>query len=433
MPSVILVSLDTMRADRLGALGNPRPLTPRLDALAAEGVLFEQAEAAAPWTLPSHASLFSSQLPFDHGLRWDHDFAPLASVFPAEHFREAGYRCAAFTGDGYVSGYYGFSQGFEIYRESDELKEGGPEGIAGAALDWVRENESSPFFLFVHTYEAHLPYLHAEFAAPDSGGRIGPSLSNEQVDAIHDGKLRLTEGERARVRDLYDSDVAWADRVIGGMLQTLKEEGVLEHTILVVLSDHGQDLWDHNATWSPGHGHNLYEEVLRVVLFLRAPGLIPPGLRIHSPVSLMDVAPTLLSLAGLPPDPGYRGQDLAPSCRSGTEPPPEMIQAESMEFGPERFCVRDGNLKLILTPRPDRQLSGSVTITPRPIELFDLGSDPGERVDLSRFLGGPVRTLMHFAWQRADKALFSGRSTPPNPEDLPPELLEKLRSLGYVQ
>ena len=138
-PSIMIVSLDTLRADRLGALGSARPLTPLLDGIATEGMVFEQAMSAAPWTLPSHASLFASLLPFDQIRRWDYNREPpLRQTLLAERLREAGYRTAGFTGGGYVSAQCGFGQGFEIYEDHDEVAEGGPGKIAAAALAWVR-------------------------------------------------------------------------------------------------------------------------------------------------------------------------------------------------------------------------------------------------------------------------------------------------------
>ncbi len=431
-PSVILVSFDTMRGDRLGALGYPRPLTRNLDRLASEGALFEQAGSAASWTLPSHVSLFSSLLPFDHRAQWDHSPIQLKETFPAEHFREVGYHCAAFTGGGYLSHHYGFSQGFEVYQERDEVKEGGPEGIAASALAWARAHRQSPFFLFVHTYECHAPYTHDQFAGPEKVGRIGSCLDDKLNDAIHEGKAVLTVAERARVRDLYDGDVANADRVIGGMLETLQREGILDHAILAVVSDHGEDFWDHDQTWSPGHGHSLYQEILHVLLFFRAPGRIPPGLRIRVPVSLLDVAPTLLALAGLPPDPAYQGRDLSASCLLGTEPTRVPIFAESMQVGPNRFAVRQGNLKVILAPMPERKVSGNVIDKVAPLEVFDLATDPGERHNLADAMPDSARPLVRLAWERANGVLLSGGPLTDRNSALPRELKEQLRSLGYI-
>ncbi len=427
--SVILLSLDTLRADRVGALGCPRPLTPHLDALAREGMIFEQAESAAPWTLPSHASLFSSLLPYDHGARWEHrPLAPFVATL-AEHFREGGYRTASINGGGYVSAYLGFSQGFDLYEEHDEEKEGGPAGIAAAALKWARGAGGAPFFLFVHTYEIHSPYTHPGMADPADRGRLGETFEIPDVLAVQSGKMVLTAGERRYVSGLYDGDVADADRVMGGMLEAMRKEGILDRAVLVVLSDHGEDLWDHDATRSPGHGHSLYEEILHVPLIVRAPGIVPAGSRIRTPVSLLDVAPTLLALAGLPPDADYRGENLERTLRTGEEPAPAEILAESIEYGPDRFSIRKGDLKAVLAPLPDRHNAG-VRVDARPLEVFDLAHDPREEHDLSRALPPGADRMVETLWRRVEKVF-----KPVNGEEgqkIPEELREQLRSLGYV-
>jgi arylsulfatase A-like enzyme len=430
--SVILLSLDTLRADRVGALGCPRPLTPRLDTLARQGTVFEQAESAAPWTLPSHASIFSSLLPYDHGTRWEHKPLRPSIATLAEHFREAGFRTASFNGGGYISAYLGLSQGFEIYEEHDEGKEGGPERIAAAALAWIRAQRARPFFLFLHTYEAHSPYTHPELADPDDAGGLARTFEVADVLAAQRGERFLTPRERRYVAALYDGDVAHADRVMGGLLETLRGEGILDQVLLVVLSDHGEDLWDHDMRRSPGHGHSLYEEILHVPLFFRAPGKVAAGTRIVAPVSLLDVAPTVLALAGLPSDPQHHGRSLESALRDGVEPSLAPIAAESTEYGPDRFSLRQGNLKVILAPRPEQANAGIAIPGVRPLEIFDLAADPGEKSDLSTTAPGGVGASVETLWKRAEKVLKPAGDEKGS-HKLPAELEEQLRSLGYVQ
>ncbi len=430
-PSVILVSIDTLRADRLGALGSARPRTPLLDGIATEGMVFEQAMSAAPWTLPSHASLFASRLPFDQRRLWDYNHeVPLRQTLLAEWFREAGYRTAAFTGGGYVSSRCGFGQGFEIYEDHDELIEGGPETIAAAALAWVRAVGRAPYFLFVHTYEPHYPYLHADFANPADAGRLPRVVSPKEVDAIHRGELILSEAERRYVTDLYDGDVAHADRVIGGFLQTLTRQGILDRALVVVLSDHGEELWDREPAYSPDHGHSLYQELVHVPLVVRWPGRVPAGSRIRKPVSLIDLAPTLLALTGLPGDPAHQGRSLARTMQTGEEPPPRSILAEAIEYGPDRFMIREGDLKVVLTPYPNR--FNLVPIPAHTLEVFDLAADPLERHDLSAHLTKPVAEMVDVLWRRARGVLSGAVRQDDQGPPLPEDLLQQLRSLGYL-
>ncbi|HEV8699846.1 MAG TPA: sulfatase [Candidatus Polarisedimenticolia bacterium] len=429
---VILVSLDTLRADRLGVLGNTRGLTPNLDALARDGTGFDRAESAAPWTLPSHASLFTSLLPYDHGARWDHRPLRPGVATLAEHFREAGYRTASFNGGGYVSAALGLGQGFELYEEHDEVREAGPERIAAASLEWVRSVGDDPFFLFIHTYEVHTPYAHHDRADPGDAGRLARTFEFKDVAAVQGGRLTLTAGERRYVTGLYDSDVAFADRVIGGLLETLRKDGILDRAILVVLSDHGEDLWDHSDLRSPGHGHSLYEELLRVPLFFRAPGLVRAGALIRTPVSLLDVAPTLLALTGLSPDPDHQGRSLERTLRDGLEPTEVPIHAESIEYGPGRFALRQGDLKVILTPMPD-QVNAGVGFPVEPVEIFDLRADPREEHALSVSIPPGAAVEMENLWRRVHRVFEPLRDRQIGDDELPERLREQLRSLGYVQ
>jgi len=423
---IILLSLDTMRGDRLGALGYPKPLTPHLDALASQGVLFEQATSTAPWTLPSHASIFTSLLPFDHGsTRETRPLRPSLSML-AERLRNAGYRTAAFTGGAYVSAGFGFGQGFEIYED-----QGGAERIAAAALKWVRSVKDQPYFVFVHTYEIHFPYTHTEFVDKRFLDQGMKPLDVEQLAAIHNGKLAVAPDERQFESELYDGDVARADFVMGRMLDQLQQEGILDRAILVVLSDHGDDLWDHDDYWSPGHGHSLYQELLHVPLIVRAPGLVMAGGRIRTPVSLLDVLPTLLALEGIPGESEDQGRSLVASLSQGSEPDPVPMNAEATEYGPERFARREGSLKAILTPKPD-ELRGGIDRNARPLEVFDLQSDPHEKHDLSAALPPEASALVEDLWKRVERVWQRGSQGGPS-GPIPKELEEQLRSLGYVR
>lgn len=423
---IILLSLDTMRGDRLGALGYPKPLTPHLDALAREGVLFEQATSTAPWTLPSHGSIFTSLLPFDHGsTRETRPLRPSLSML-AERLRNAGYRTAAFTGGAYVSAGFGFGQGFEIYEDLD-----GAGRIAAAALKWVRSVKDQPYFVFVHTYEIHFPYTHTKFVEKRFLDQGMKPLDVEQLGAIHAGKRTVSPDERQFESELYDGDVARADFVMGRMLEQMRQEGILDRAILVVLSDHGDDLWDHDDFWSPGHGHSLYQELQHVPLIVRAPGLVLAGGRIRTPVSLLDVLPTLLALEGIAGESEDQGRSLVPSLSRGSEPAPVPMNAEATEYGPERFARYEGSLKAIITPKPE-ELRGGILRHSRPLEVFDLQTDPHEKHDLSSALPPEASALIEDLWKRVERVWERGsngtRSTP-----IPKDLEEQLRALGYIR
>lgn len=423
-PSVVIVSLDTLRGDRLGFMGYSRPTSPNLDRFAGEGAVFERASAASSWTLPSHVSLFTGLLPYDHRILHVGQRVRPELRMLAERFRDAGYRTAAFTGGGYVSWGYGFGQGFEVFRDHDELRDGGPERLAGNALAWAREHANEPIFLFVHSYEPHGPYLHDDFADPEDRGRLPESRSEPVGGVLEDP----TPEERRYIADLYDGDVLHADRVLGGLLADLRE--VLgERAIGVVTSDHGEDLWDHAAEDIPAHGHTLYEEILHVPLLVWAPGQVPRGCRIASPVSQLDLPRTLLDLAGIA-DPDFPGRSLASALLACEEPEPLPVLAEGVRYAAERFSRREGDRKAIVEPVPSESGTrrwGSA----RAIELYDLAVDPRERRSLAAEAGADDRALVEEVLRRIRSTERGGAEGAARP--ISPELEEQLKSLGYVR
>jgi arylsulfatase A-like enzyme len=422
-----MISIDTLRADRLGILGYERGLTPNLDRLAEGGAVFLQATSTSPWTLPSHGSVFTSMLPFDHGGRWYHaPIRPRRSML-AERFRNAGYRTAAFTGGAWMDGDRGFYQGFGVYREYEELAPGGSEELWAAAAGWVRRLGGRPYFLFVHTYEPHTPYLRSDFAALESSGRVGRTFTMDELWKLRSGEWELSPRERLFVTDLYDGDVANSDRRMGSFLAEVGRSGGLDDTIVVVFSDHGEDLWDHEPTRSADHGHSLYEELLRVPLIFWNPGRIRAATRVETPVSLLDVAPTVLALAGLPTDSQHKGRSLTETLTTGTEPESRPVFAESVEYGPDRFSARDGDLKVIVTPFPEHA-RGGVQLKVDSLEIFDLATDPLERRSLA---GTPDERALEVAlslMRRAQAKIGHQRVMYGQPE-----LSEQSRALGYVQ
>ena len=278
-PSVILVSIDTLRADRLVGAQGARTM-PRLHALLGDGTVFAQATSAAPWTLPSHVSLFTSLLPFDHGVRWTPNAISAGRCTLTERFKEAGYRTGAFTGGVYVAAQFGLGQGFEVYEEHDEEKVGGTASIFSGALRWVRRHQGAPFFLFVHTYEAHTPYRGASTLPP---GRLATGLPHggrsrrpERPPGPHGGgapvrhlavRRRRARRRRARFR-VPGGPPARGNPRRRGPGGALRSRGGP-----VGPRRHPQ----------PGHGHALYEELVHVPLAVRAPRRVRAGCRSRPP------------------------------------------------------------------------------------------------------------------------------------------------------
>jgi arylsulfatase A-like enzyme len=381
-PNVLLVSLDTVRADRLGAYGCARPTSPHFDAFAAGGQFFGDVWAPAPYTLPSHVSLFSGQLPSVHDVqrssqRRDRVRTPLL----AERLRAAGYRTAAYTGGAMVLPHFGFAAGFERYgvldpwlnRSSDRtarllagLPGVGPRAYAATGLEAIeaelRAFGTDPWFLFAHTYAAH------EFDPPPQDlERLGTA---EGLPADDPDVLRyLANGEpppepiRRRLNELYEGGVSFADRFLGELLALVEELGQGEQTLVVVTSDHGKEIGEHGVV---GHGHRLYEELLRIPLALRVPGRAPA--RSDRPAQLVDVLPTLLRQLQLEVPADLQGRDLFGPAGEGAD---RLLWAE-LRGVRSLAALRRGASKTILERgEPDR------------VEHFDLARDPGETEPLA--------------------------------------------------
>jgi hypothetical protein len=295
LPNFILVSLDTLRADHLGAYGYERDTSPFLDQLAADSYLFEKCIANSSWTIPSHSSLFTGMPLFTHRMggkftwKLDSEFETIAELFRAN-----GYSTAAFTEGGAVTGSLGFRQGFGTY--SDGSMPPSPSGSASLtfqmAKNWLGYNHTQPFFCFVHTYEIHMPYTPPPlFASKFTEEERAPvdHLETENKDPRY----------RQYVIDRYDGGIAYTDSMLGEFWKQLETLGVLDNTYVFIFSDHGEEFWDHNGV---EHGFSLFQEQLHVPLIVHFPKGTPGGKRIPDLVSLSDVYSTLVELAGFTPN-----------------------------------------------------------------------------------------------------------------------------------
>jgi len=432
--NILLVSIDTLRADRMGIYGYGRPTSPNLDRIASEGIVFDDATTTAPWTLPAHMSLMTGLHPGEHGCeRYFTRLAP-GAVTLAERLREAGYRCAAFTGGGYVAARFGFADGFEKFvevREDDDPL--GAGRIAREVIAWLDRSQRQPFFLFVHTYAPHVPYLHPDFATPEGKALFPDGVRWPWVEKLHKGLVPADAAARQAVSDYYDGDVREADGAVGGILDHMRRSGILEQTLVVILSDHGEELWNHFPPLSADHGHSFFQEVLRIPLIIRMPGGVPAGSRIAAPVSILDVPKTILHVAGIPAPEGFRGRSLVDLMEGRDAAPDVEVFAESAEYGPERKVIRSGTLKLIHAPDPTR-LVRDTDIGPVPrLALYDLSSDPAELHDLSvenpEVVEGLMRRLgSHLSSQRRPFIRMPRRQ---QPAESPAS--EQMRALGYLR
>jgi choline-sulfatase len=385
--NVVLITIDTLRADHVGAYGHARARTPVLDGLAARGALFEHAYAAAPITLPSHATLLTGRYPpghgaRDNGLRLSQGVATLATELHGKGFATAAF-VAAFP----LDHQFGLSQGFDVY--SDRLPRAADGRLANErpaadvvndAISWLRQqfaisNQKSPFFLWVHLFEPHAPY--------------GDPSSNRPL------------------LDRYDDEVAIADREAGRLISAL---GPAESSTLVVAAgDHGEAFGEHGEY---AHSIFVYDTTLRVPLLMTGPG-VPAGLRVSDPITLADIAPTVMRALGAQMK-DVDGIDVSPVFSHKALPERELY-AESfaplVEFGwaPLR-TVRSGVWKAIAAPKP---------------ELFDLAHDPGEQANLVTSQGAVARPLL----TRADH--YASDTLSGNGSSIAGDAADRVRALGY--
>ena len=382
--NVILISVDTLRADRLGCYGAARETSPAIDALAARGVVFEDATATSPWTLPSHASLFTGLYPSRHGL-FDQQHVLLDEARPlAETLREAGFATHAIVNALYVSERFGLGRGFDAYEYLSEwqVQSDGSRAIVnrGAeitddALAYLKGVGESPFFLFLHYYDVHTDLdpdpTHRQAFAPEYEG--APSGRTDELLRIRRERRPLMPRDVQHLLGLYDAEVRTLDDQLGRLFAWLEASGRMEDTLVVLTSDHGEEWLEHGSLL---HGRTYFQEVIAVPLIFAGAG-VPAARRVRDPVSLVDVAPTIQALLGLGVDEGLDGRALQPLFTdAGAEPRVLFAEADHNNLfqGVKRnglWCMaREGPWKLKL-----HRITGVHY-------LFHLERDPGETRDL---------------------------------------------------
>lgn len=436
-PSFVLVVVDTLRADRLGYAGFAPARTPAFDRLARQSLVLDAAYATTSWTLPSTASLFTSQYVSQHRVSsWGSRLAPEQPTF-VEGLRAEGYRTGMWTANLVVAGRRGFAARFEAYelvRHPDFRPEpplsasafGAGTTISERALRWIRARvageggvEPRPFFAYLHYMEPHGPYLCPEDAPADCTVRAR-ALNARILDLDWD----LDADERALLQSLYDADVARMDDALAQLVEGLRDAGVLDRTWLFVVSDHGELLGEAGMY---GHGRTLFEEMIRVPVLIRPPGdgAGPARGRRHPhPVSLVDVAPTILDLAGLPNPDAFVGRSLRPLLEGGALSQRPVL-AELLQVGAEpdprqrhAVAVRDGDVKLL------QRMDGLV-------ERIDLaaGARRNDASEPSEEAAGRLAQLLEELG--VDSADARGQA--PAFREPTPRMRRQLEALGYLR
>lgn len=435
LQGAIVILLDTVRADHLSCYGYGQQTSPALDGLAERGVLFEQTIAAAPWTLPSVVSLLA-------GRYTDRVYDGQLRQSLVEHFRDAGIATAAITEGAWVSRAFGLDLGFRDWTEEEgevqllEQVEGHRKNARGGiantfrlAREWLARHRGERFLLVVHTYEPHAPYTGPPFPDGPTSERVGPAFTISFLDDLQSGKVLLDERDVNYVRRLYDGDLRRADAHVGSLVSYLEEIGLAERTLVVVTSDHGEEMGDHFPARLGDHGHDLRDSLIRVPLILVDPRHTYPMRRVAAQARVMDVLPTIAELLGVPiPDP-LDGKSLLPMME-GVDRTGHPAFAAHTRAGPSRMAIRTLGYKYILTEDRGEQWP-SIQPEPPARQLFDLSKDAqerinlaGERPELAAELEQVLRDTLHE---------IGGLGVPAPPSDLDPAVLERLRSLGYIR
>lgn len=397
-PPIILISVDTLRADRLGCYGYRGQPTSHIDSLTQGGTLFAQVSSQVPLTLPSHVSLLTSTYPFssgivDNGQRLGPNAVTLASVLKTK-----GYRTAAFVGGFVLDRRFGLNQGFDFYdspfdlrhqkTDPGEVKRWGDE-VVGAATEWLNRNSDVPFFAFLHLYDLHTPY-----------------------------ELPSSRHNRLRGRLNYDTQLAYVDEVFGDFLKYLTEKGLFQKTLIIFTSDHGEGLGDHGEST---HGYFIYQSTLRVPLIIHWPlgGKRFPD-RVEEPTRLLDVAPSIVQFAGLTNPEHFQGQSLLGVLNeNGSSRAAREIYGESLYASRHFGCsvlrsLQLGHFKYIEAPKP---------------ELYDLSKDPGESQNLYNSEKSMTFSLRERLLAFRSRFRAEGQA---ESQALSPETVAALSSLGYI-
>ena len=424
--NVVVVVIDTLRADHLESYGYQRPTSPFLAELARGGVLFEDASSPAPQTVPAVLSLWSGVHPSRHGVQYfpaSDSFhprmprapptAPSETTFMAEYFRAAGFQTGAVVTNPWLQSKWGFAQGFDWYMHRGPGTRGAE--VNAAALEILDDIDAPRFLLYLHYMDVHAPYLPSEeYLADFARGIYGSYVHwNGRKGAVSATDLAYT-------RAVYDAGIRTMDDALREFVVELSDRGLLEQTLLVVTGDHGEEFYEHEGL---GHGHALYGELLRVPLVITHPSLSPR--RIATPVGLIDVLPTLLALTGIATRGDYTGVSLLPLLRGQEGAGPAADRPLFFELGWAK-SIRRGDRKLIR----HRRSSGG---TPTEVH-FDLSRDHEEalpqpeapwaealREELDAFLSGAVSAKPMRPADREEAGIAPGS-----------ELEQQLKLLGYL-
>lgn len=450
--NILLVTMDTLRADHLSAWGYTRPTSPTIDALAAEGVRFDQAWAQWPKTGPSFASLFTSTYPKDNRIvRRVGKPLPAGFLMLAETLQRRGYSTHAVVSNGAVGSDYYFDQGFDTYVETWKLPLPG-DGTANTAEAVNREvrkildglHAAQPYFLWVHYIDPHFPYeppweflqpfLEDDVYEPLEQIHVAENAHRRQMGGIGLGQLLDDRRDLGYYVAAYDAEIAYADHQLGLLLDEMKSRGLMEHTLTVFTSDHGESLGEHRYFFD--HGRFGFETCLHVPLVFHYPGHLEPRVD-PDPVELLDVTPTIMQFAGIsvPGGEWMQGRSLMPRLAGEAGEVDRFVHAEAgyATLGRWQKIVRNRTHKLLFVPYsvPQRHVAGRR----QPFALYDLVNDPGETENLVASepeIFQQLKDEMWAWWVPESFDVMADVGDIRDDKEVSEETLENLRALGYI-
>jgi arylsulfatase A-like enzyme len=426
-PNVLLISLDTLRSDRLDVYGNVHPTCPNLRKMVEHGVVFTRSYSTSSWTLPAHASVFTGLPPHQHGCtEFEHKIHDSLPVL-AEDLAAIGYSCAAFVNDRPLALRLGFNRGFALYDNYTVALEGTLESdkeaqepkyeetitstvITRSAVNWLRKTsgKGQPFFLFLHYFDIHHNYIapgkYRTMFDPDYRGWVDGTLPQGR-------DTKFQERDREHLLALYDGEIAWVDEHLGKIFDELDKLGLRQSTVIVVFGDHGEEFNEHGKYF---HAHTLYEELVRTPILVAWPERFSEKIVCNAPVSLTQIRDTILTAVGLAKANG----DVPTLFEAAADPKTaeSFIVAGSLDTEFKAEFIRRGDWKLVHTMKPETKW-----------ELFNLLNDPWEQVNLAEDNPAEFTLLKRLMQQEMPPDWTPGEKV-----NVPANEANKLKEMGYL-
>lgn len=432
-PDVFIILLDALRFDHMGVYGYKRPITPNIDALAADSVVFEQAEAPASWTLGSVASLFTGLFPYKHGgisIKFPSINADARTL--AQYLKSSGYINGFFSASPVLGDLYNYGKGFHFYNNGCSAFQGFASSgcVTETFLPWLENAPAAPLFGYIHYFDPHAPYnapapFKGKFSMSFKGVRplvaAGEINDFDQQAAIFK-EVDLTETELKHIIALYDEEIEYVDSEVGKIISRLKKMGIYRDSLIIILADHGEAFMEHGRL---GHGQSLKEVLTHIPLIIKLPGNESAGKRIDNPVGLTDILPTVLEAAGITPPEHDGAISLMGVMRGQHLAERDLFFHRGAFMGPPLYAVRRGDAKFFIGYKMDRKS--------RIEALYDLSVDPNERENIINEepeLAASLRKSLEAYIEESDRRGKGRKMDKRLKHDL--EMQRNLRANGYV-